>query len=155
MVRNQSKYHYQMLAHVPLPFIYEDDDRKQYTSHRILVSEQFTGKLLRVQYSNAKRMVMNSYCQHKLKEFDSKATMLDLYDALYIFNEAMYCDDVSYKFPIKLGTSMFTDNHRVLHARTAYEGRRVLRGCWMNVEDWRGKLMALKDKLAKAKDVVE
>lgn len=146
-VRKDSEFHYQILSSVPIPYVYEDDDRKHYSSHCYFALEAGTGKLARVQYCNSRRMIMNKHCMHKLKEFDPKATMVDLYEALHMFNRALYSEDLCYKFPLKTGTAMFTDNHRVLHSRTAYEGSRVLRGCWINLEDWRGKVVTAKDRL--------
>ena len=147
IVRKESEFHYKLLSSVPIPYLYEDDERKQYSSHFYFVVEPGTGKISRVQYCNTRRMIMNSYCMYKLAEFDPKATVVDLYEALHMFNRALYSEEVQYKFPLKTGTAVFTDNHRVLHSRTAYEGQRELRGCWINLDDWRGKVIAARDRL--------
>lgn len=147
IVRKESEFHYQLLSNVPIPYQYQDDDKKQYASHCYFAVEPGTGKLLRVQYCNSRRMIMDSYCVYKLKEFDPKATVVDLYEALHMFNRVLYSEEVQYKCQLKTGTALFTDNHRVLHSRTPYKGQRVLRGCWINLEDWRSKVMSARDRL--------
>ena len=73
--------------------------------------------------------------------------MADLYEAMHTFNRALYSEEFQNSFQLKTGTALFTYNHRVLHSRTTYEGSRVLRGCWINLEDWRGRVMAARDRV--------
>ena len=147
-VRVQSEYHYQLLTRIPFPYQYEDNEKKHYSSHRFFNIQPHTGKLVGVRHCNIRRMITNSNCYHELKEYDPKATMMDLYDAMNTFYKALYTDELGYKFQLKIGTALFTDNYRVLHARTAHDGERQLRGGYINLEDWRSKVMAAKERLA-------
>jgi trimethyllysine dioxygenase len=47
--------------------------------------------------------------------------------------------------PLRLecGDTILIDNHRVLHGRYAFQGRRNLIGCYLTADDWRSKLRVL------------
>lgn len=41
---------------------------------------------------------------------------------------------------------LVVDNHRVLHARSAFTGKRRMCGAYIGLDDWRAKLDALRSK---------
>jgi trimethyllysine dioxygenase len=54
-----------------------------------------------------------------------------------LFAPAYLCD---------LTTSLAVDNHRVLHGRSAFDGKRRVCGAYIGVDEYRSKLAVLKEK---------
>ncbi len=49
--------------------------------------------------------------------------------AIDLFNKK--CLDITYSFKLKKGQILVVDNHRMLHARTAFKGQRILQRIWI------------------------
>ena len=51
---------------------------------------------------------------------------------------------LQYTFQLEPGNLLTFDNHRLMHARTAYTGLRQMCGYYINKEDWVSKLRMLR-----------
>lgn len=49
-------------------------------------------------------------------------------------------------------TSLAVDNHRVLHGRSAFDGKRRVCGAYIGVDEYRSKLAVLKEKFEDTAD---
>ena len=58
----------------------------------------------------------------------------------------MRSESLQYMFQLEPGNLMTFDNHRLMHARTAYTGLRQMCGCYINKEDWVSKLLVMRKK---------
>jgi len=66
------------------------------------------------------------------------------YDALRAFHRLLADRARHLRFTLKPTEVLLFDNWRVLHARTAYTGRRRLAGCYLNREDFESRLRVLR-----------
>ena len=62
------------------------------------------------------------------------------------FMATMRSESLEYKFQLEPGNLLTFDNHRLMHGRTAYTGLRQMCGCYINKEEWVGKLRVLREK---------
>lgn len=69
--------------------------------------------------------------------------MKPVYDALRAVLELAYDPAMSIEFPLQSGEAMVFDNHRVLHARTAFGGRRHIRQCHVDRDEVFSRLRLL------------
>ena len=70
-----------------------------------------------IRYTNIDKGPLDNIPQYQLPEF---------YSALTEFSRMTEDPKYQLRFKLKAGTVMFIDNHRLLHARTAYTGRRCI-----------------------------
>lgn len=54
--------------------------------------------------------------------------------------------------PYSLISSLAVDNHRVLHGRSAFDGKRRVCGAYIGTDEYRSKLAVLKEKFDGADD---
>jgi trimethyllysine dioxygenase len=74
--------------------------------------------------------------------------MTAFYDALRAFAALAADPALQARFQLEPGAPLLFDNWRVLHGRTAYEGRRRLCGCYLNREVFESRLRVLRGKRA-------
>ena len=54
--------------------------------------------------------------------------------------------DSEYWVQLSPGTAVVVDNHRVLHGRSAFDGRRRMCGAYIGLDEYRSKLAILKER---------
>ena len=57
----------------------------------------------------------------------------------------MRSESLQYKIQLEPGNLLTFDNHRLMHARTAYTGLRQMCGCHINKEEWISRLRVLRE----------
>lgn len=117
------------------------------SSHVPILLDSETGNLLRIHFSSTKLTPFDKKAFNALKKINPEASMLDLYAAVNTFTKWMMNKDLQFKLVLKPGTILLTDNFRMMHGRTPYEGKRLLRGCYSNLEDWRAVLRVKRENL--------
>ncbi|KAI0784502.1 mitochondrial protein [Abortiporus biennis] len=95
------------------------------------------GELTQVRWNNDDRSVMN-----RLPPADLEAW----YDAIRLWNKFLTSSDSEYWVQLSPGTVVVVDNHRVLHGRSAFTGKRRMCGAYVGVDEYRSKLNVLKEK---------
>lgn len=58
--------------------------------------------------------------------------MTHFYKALRVLTTEIFSPDNEWRFRLRPGTIVVFDNWRVLHGRTAYDGRRQMVGCYVS-----------------------
>jgi trimethyllysine dioxygenase len=71
---------------------------------------------------------------------------LGRYDAIRLWNKCLTSPDSEYWVQLQPGTAVVVDNHRVLHGRSAFDGKRRMCGAYIGIDEYRSKLAVLSEK---------
>lgn len=96
-----------------------------------------TKELVQVRWNNDDRSVMSHLLPDEVEEW---------YQAIKIWNELLTKPDSEYWVQLSPGTVLTIDNHRVLHGRSAFDGKRRVCGAYIGIDEYRSKLAVLKEK---------
>lgn len=58
--------------------------------------------------------------------------VMRFYKSYHAFSKAILSKENEWRFPLKPGTVCIFDNWRLLHGRSAYNGRRNMVGCYVS-----------------------
>ncbi|TEB34762.1 Trimethyllysine dioxygenase [Coprinellus micaceus] len=97
------------------------------------------GELVQVRWNNDDRSVMSHL---------EPAVVEKWYDAIRLWNKALTSPDSQYWVQLTPGTAVVVDNHRVLHGRSAFTGKRRMCGAYIGVDEYRSKLAVLRERFA-------
>jgi hypothetical protein len=73
-------------------------------------------------------------------ELERGLTGLARYDAIRAWYGLLTSADSEYWVQLTPGTVLSVDNHRVLHGRSAFEGKRRVCGAYIGVDEYRSRL---------------
>jgi len=135
---------YAILSQVPVPAHAAGEPSSLYSpsprsGHPVLGHDTVSGELVQVRWNNDDRSVMN-FLQPDLVE--------EWYNAIRAWNECLTSPDSEYWVQLQPGTAVLVDNHRVLHGRSAFDGKRRMCGAYIGVDEYRSKLAVLTEKFA-------
>lgn len=71
------------------------------------------------------------------------------YDAIRHWDSCLKSPDSEFWVQLTPGTAVVVDNHRVLHGRSAFTGKRRMCGAYIGRDDYRARLDALRGRFAK------
>ncbi|QRV75412.1 trimethyllysine dioxygenase [Ceratobasidium sp. AG-Ba] len=128
--------HYQLLTQVKISAHAAGDADSLYipTQPFSILGTDISGRLVEVRYNNDDRSV--------LKGIDP-ALVDEWYAALRSWNECLTSPDSEYWVKLSAGTAVIVDNHRVLHGRSAFTGKRRMCGAYIGADDWKSRLRVL------------
>jgi len=92
---------------------------------------------VQVRWNNDDRSVMSHLLPDEVEEW---------YQAIRIWNTLLTKPDSEYWVQLSPGTVLTIDNHRVLHGRSAFDGKRRVCGAYIGMDEYRSKLAVLKEK---------
>ena len=115
---------YQALCDISVIGEYHGDGVHLRASHPV-VTEASSGRLRRVMFNNADRAPFR-------RSFDE---VRRFYDAYRDLGHRFAAPGASKHCALRPGTILVVDNWRVLHGRTAFTGKRVMAGAYLNRED--------------------
>lgn len=103
-----------------------------------------------------------------LGSYDGPFIARDRYDAIRTWNKLLTSPDSEYWVQLSPGTAIGSivplltsvflltcfpvtviNNHRILHGRSAFDGRRRMCGAYIGVDEYRSKLFVLSEKFAR------
>ena len=150
-IRARDPTHYKILSSVPLPYHHTDSEYRMLNTFIPFTHDPETGQVTEVHFNNADRMPISAQSIEALKRLKEDGSlgghpMTKLYQAIQDFICTTKDESLTYKFRLQPGKLLSFNNHRVLHARTAFTGQRTLASCYINTEDWRSKLVVLREK---------
>lgn len=133
---------YELLSRIGIPSHAAGDAGSVYTpspqgSYPVLGHNR--GELVQVRWNNDDRSVMNHLAPSELEEW---------YEAIRLWNKFLTGPDSEYWAQLSPGTAVVVDNHRVLHGRSAFTGKRRMCGAYVGVDEYRSKLTVLREKFA-------
>ncbi|KAG1733660.1 Trimethyllysine dioxygenase [Suillus paluster] len=134
------KFH-ELLSRVPIPAHAAGEPSALYTPsppamYPPLRYHPGTGELVQVRWNNDDRSVMNHLAPDEVEEW---------YQAIRIWNGLLTKPDSEYWVQLSPGTVLTVDNHRVLHGRSAFDGKRRVCGAYIGIDEYRSKLAVLKE----------
>ncbi|EMD33487.1 hypothetical protein CERSUDRAFT_118069 [Gelatoporia subvermispora B] len=97
------------------------------------------GELFQVRWNNDDRSVMKGLKPGIVEQW---------YDAIRIWHKLLTSEDSEYWVQLAPGTAVLVDNHRVLHGRSAFTGKRRMCGAYLGMDEYRSKLTVLAEKYA-------
>ncbi|KIM40595.1 hypothetical protein M413DRAFT_446026 [Hebeloma cylindrosporum] len=95
------------------------------------------GELVQVRWNNDDRSVMRGLSADVVEEW---------YEAIRLWNECLTSPDSEYWVQLQPGTAVVLNNHRVLHGRSAFDGKRRMCGAYIGVDEYRSKLAVLRER---------
>ena len=96
-------------------------------------------RLLQVSYNNYDRAPM----RFKGGEEEERR----FYQSYAVFHQRVSDQSRWWTYRLGVGEALYFDNHRMLHGRLAYTGRRVFVGCYQNKEDFESRRRVLDGSL--------
>ncbi|KAI8461592.1 hypothetical protein BY996DRAFT_4377245 [Phakopsora pachyrhizi] len=75
------------------------------------------------------------------------------YEAINAWERILKSQEMELWMQMKMGQALIFDNYRVLHGRSSFTGERRLCGGYINGDDYRSRLLSLKHKYQKSKDI--
>ncbi len=148
-IRKKSPDHFKVLSTVPFSYHFTDDELRLVNSNLTVVLDDRSGQVKSVHFNDADRLPLNSVQVELLQqqEFGGNGSpMQQLYEAIRAFARTSRDESLVYRFMLEPGKLLIFNNHRLLHARAAFTGVRVMCGCYVNMEDYDSKLTVLKEK---------
>ncbi|EIN09855.1 Trimethyllysine dioxygenase [Punctularia strigosozonata HHB-11173 SS5] len=134
---------YRLLAEVPVPAHAAGDPGELYRPYPPagypVLGHDAAGALVQVRWNNDDRSVMRSVAPERVEAW---------YDAIRTWNEYITAPEAEYWVQLQPGTVVAIDNHRVMHGRSAFNGKRRMCGAYIGVDEYRSKLAVLKEKFS-------
>ncbi len=144
-LRSSDPEAFDFLSRVPMRFAAERNERERYYAMgRMIVTDQ-DGDIIGVKYSD--RTLGVQCLDEELIEPG--------YRALRAFAIELYADDLVYSRKLQSGECHVFDNHRVLHARSAFDpssGPRRLQNCSVDREEFHNSFRMLAERLGRIED---
>ncbi|EKM58474.1 uncharacterized protein PHACADRAFT_252822 [Phanerochaete carnosa HHB-10118-sp] len=96
-------------------------------------------ELVQVRWNNDDRSTMDHLTASEMDEW---------YDAIRLWHKLLTSADSEYWVQLSPGTAVVVNNHRVLHGRSAFTGKRRLCGAYIGLDEYRSKLAVLKERFS-------
>ena len=145
IIEEENPAHYQILCNVPLPYCHGDDRHKYLSSYIPFIVDQ---QLSELHFNNHDRLPLNKSTLESLHKVNPAGSLLDVYKAIQTFLNTMRRNELQFTIQLEPETVIVLDNHRLMHARTGFKGKRTLLTAYINREDWRSNVMTLRKKLS-------
>ncbi|KAF8150743.1 hypothetical protein B0H34DRAFT_150792 [Crassisporium funariophilum] len=135
---------YELLSQLRVPAHAAGEPTALYTpspasGYPVLGHDALTGGLTQVRWNNDDRSVMNQLQPDLVEKW---------YDAARAWNKSLTSPEAEFWIQLQPGTAVVVDNHRVLHGRSSFDGKRRMCGAYIGVDEYRSKLSVLKEKFA-------
>ncbi|KXN91691.1 Trimethyllysine dioxygenase [Leucoagaricus sp. SymC.cos] len=109
------------------------------SGYPVLRRDRCTNELVQVRWNNDDRSVMNHLQPESVEKW---------YEAIRAWNKCLKSPDSEYWVQLQPGTAVVVDNHRVLHGRSAFDGKRHMCGAYVGVDEYRSKLAVLRERFS-------
>ncbi|KAF8896524.1 hypothetical protein BD779DRAFT_1608718 [Infundibulicybe gibba] len=139
---------YSLLSRVPVPAHAAGEPSALYrpsppSGYPVLGHDNITGELAQVRWNNDDRSVMSHLEPHLVEEW---------YNAMRTWDQCLRSPDSEYWVQLQPARPLLTallviDNHRVLHGRSSFSGKRRMCGAYIGVDEYRSKLAVLQEKV--------
>ncbi|KAH9481695.1 Trimethyllysine dioxygenase [Psilocybe cubensis] len=132
---------YRLLSEVPVPAHAAGDAGSLYATGEgyPVLTHTGQGELVQVRWNNDDRSVMRGLSADVVEEW---------YEAIRLWNKCLTSPDSEYWVQLQPGTAVVVDNHRVLHGRSAFTGKRRMCGAYIGVDEYKSKLAVLREQFS-------
>jgi gamma-butyrobetaine dioxygenase len=134
-LREEDPAAYRLLSLVEVPFRFQDGS-VDIMNHSRILNHDGDGRLVEVRMNTALMAPLDI----------DPHLIVDFYAAISKFVRILRRPELEYVFKMRPGDCQVFDNQRVLHARAAFDpnsGPRRLQGCYVDKDDFRGRLAVL------------
>ncbi|KAF7327436.1 hypothetical protein MKEN_00321500 [Mycena kentingensis (nom. inval.)] len=133
---------YAVLSQTPVPAHAAGEPSVFYTpsppgGYPVLNHDPVSGKLAQVRWNNDDRSVMNHLSPQQVEAW---------YAAVRIWHKLLTSADSEYWVQLGPGMAVVVDNHRVLHGRSSFTGKRRMCGAYIGVDEYHSKLAVLRER---------
>ncbi|CAE6415961.1 unnamed protein product [Rhizoctonia solani] len=141
-LREKYPSHYELLTEVKINAHAAGDADSLYIPDEpfSILKEDRNGELLRVRYNNDDRSAL---------KYIDPVLVDDWYGALRSWNRCLTSPDTELWVQLTAGTAVVVDNHRVLHGRSAFTGKRRMCGAYIGGDEWKSRLRVLSQAIDK------
>ncbi|KAF9493414.1 Trimethyllysine dioxygenase [Pleurotus eryngii] len=142
LIKEKHPNAYALLSNTPIPAHAAGEPSSIYcpspsSGYPVLGHDLATGKLTTVRWNNDDRSVMKHVAPHLVEEW---------YDAISTWYKYLTSPECEYWVQLNPGTAVVIDNHRVLHGRSAFDGKRRMCGAYIGIDEYHSKLATLREK---------
>ncbi|KAI0249174.1 hypothetical protein BJV78DRAFT_1328612 [Lactifluus subvellereus] len=134
---------HRLLSTVPIPAHAAGESAILYRAARARLEHDAVGNLRAVRWNNADRSVLRGV---------PYADVPRLYEAMRTWDKLITSQDSEYWVKLSPGTAITIDNHRVLHGRSAFTGKRRMCGAYVGADEFRSRLAALSEQFTSSAD---
>ena len=147
IIKEEKPDHYHILSTVPLDYCYRDKNNQYLSSYVPFTLDPETGNVSQIHFNNSDRLPISANAMQALHRVKPKGSIADIYGAIQTFVKTVKEREYQYRFRLEPQRAVIFDNHRVLHARTAFTGKRRMCGGYVNREDWRSTVIITRNRL--------
>ena len=134
-IRTENPHHYEILCNVPLSYHHWDRNHKYLNSFIPFNVDAETDTLLELHFNNHDRLPVSNASLDALLKINPTGTLSDIYEAVQTVIKTSKREHIQFEICLEPGTVLIIDNHRLMHARSAFNGHRVLIAAYMDKED--------------------
>ncbi|TRM64864.1 hypothetical protein BD626DRAFT_399658 [Schizophyllum amplum] len=133
---------YELLSNIPIPAHAAGEAGALYRpsppgGYPVLTHDRVSDALAQVRWNNDDRSAMSHLDPYVVE---------DWYNAIRAWQRLLTSPDSEYWVQLKPGTAVVIDNHRVLHGRSAFDGKRRMCGAYIGVDEYTSRLAVLTEK---------
>ncbi|KAI0297255.1 Trimethyllysine dioxygenase [Multifurca ochricompacta] len=136
---------YRLLSTVPIAAHAAGESEILYRATHPPLEHDSTGSLRTVRWNSDDRSVLRDVPYSDIPH---------LYEAMRTWNKLITSQDSEYWVQLSPGTAVAIDNHRVLHGRSAFTGKRRMCGAYIGGDEFRSRLSVLSEKFARPADLM-
>ena len=139
-LRSVNREAFDLLTQVPVPhrrFLVDEVDDVALSAHWRAIELDHHGDVVAI-HINERTMAPLDCAEDRIEP---------VYQALREFFKLVYEPEASIHYRLESGQAAILDNHRVLHARTAFNGNRHIRQCHVDRDEFFSRLRALHRRL--------
>lgn len=135
---------YSLLSRIPIPTHAAGEQGSIYrpsplSGYPVLNHDMLSRDLSQVRWNNDDRSAMRHLSGNDVE---------DWYNAIRKWHSLLTSPDSEYWVQLTPGTVVAINNHRVLHGRSAFDGKRRMCGAYVGIDEYRSRLAVLSEKFA-------
>jgi trimethyllysine dioxygenase len=130
---------YRLLSAIPIATHAAGEAGILYRATHSLLEHDPAGNLKAVRWNNDDRSTLRGVPYSDVPR---------LYEAMRTWNELLTSQDSEYWVQLSPGTAVAIDNHRVLHGRSAFTGKRRMCGAYIGADEFHSRLAVLSEQFA-------
>jgi alpha-ketoglutarate-dependent taurine dioxygenase len=139
-LRSRNRELFDLLCQIPIPhrrFLVDEVDDVALSARWRAIELNHQGDIVAVHIN-----------ERTMAPLDTEECLTDsVYRALKELLARVYAPEACVKYRLESGQAVVLDNHRVLHARTAFNGNRHIRQCHVDRDEFFSRLRALRRRL--------
>ncbi|KAF8734214.1 Trimethyllysine dioxygenase, partial [Rhizoctonia solani] len=141
-LREKYPSHYELLTEIKISAHAAGDADSLYIPDEpfSILKKGINGELTGIRYNNDDRSAL---------KYIDPVLVDDWYDALRSWNRCLTSSDAELWVQLTAGTAVVVDNHRVLHGRSAFTGKRRMCGAYVGGDEWKSRLRVLSQTIDK------